>query len=215
YLTVRPPVDRDYPVVLRVIDEKFWPTLARTFHLSIEDLMRPPSISFPKSLHDTLARTKAAIIDGLQRNLPLHEHLRKSGINTEQLLDFVQQEEDSRDFLEIRPWQSTKAVAFHVNAFDTKSFIASRHRSQIFKRLAEKETGHCISLRLSELEAEGGSHHVIQSSSIGDIARDAPLLLLDADADPDITERLVPGAEFVSIQSPPIADIVQISDLTL
>lgn len=38
---------------------------------------------------------------------------------------------------------------------------------------------------------------------------------MDADADRDITERLAPGAEFVTIQSPPVADIVQVSDLTL
>ncbi|WP_206734692.1 hypothetical protein, partial [Enterococcus faecalis] len=38
YLTFDPPVDRKFPIALRVIDEKVWPTLTRTSHLSIDDL---------------------------------------------------------------------------------------------------------------------------------------------------------------------------------
>lgn len=215
YLTVDPPVDRDYPTVLRVIDEKAWPTLSRTSDLSIDDLMRAPPRSFPESLHDVLSRAKAALVDGLQRNLPLHDHLRSCGINTQQLQNLAQAEDGSRSDLEIGPWQPAEAVAFRLKTFDTRSFIASRRRQRIFERLAEKEAGHCAGMRLSEITTEDGSQCVIQSSSIDDVDRDAPLLLLDADADRDITERVAPGADFVSIESPPVADIVQISDLTL
>ncbi len=214
YLTVDPPVDRDYPTAMRVIDEKVWPTLTSISHLSIDDLMRAPPASFPERLHDTLSHAKAALIDGLQRDLPLHDHLRSSGVETDQLQQLAKAEGQSRSYLEIETWQSAEAVEFRVNTFDKKSFIASRQRQQILKRLAEKEAGHCVGLRLFET-TEQGSQCMIQSSHLFDLDRDAPLLLLDADADPDITERIFPGAEFVSIQSPPVADIVQISDLTL
>ncbi|WP_166434081.1 DEAD/DEAH box helicase family protein [Roseovarius spongiae] len=215
YLALDPPVDHDYPVVLRVIDEKVWPTLTRTSHLAIDDLMRAPLEPFPESLHDSLSRAKAAIVDGLQRDLPLHDHLRNSGIDTGQLQRLSQAEGQARCHLDISPWQSPETVNFCVETFDRKSFIASRQRQRILERLAEKEAGHCVGVKLLDLTMVGGSKYVIQSASIDEIERDAPLLLLDADADPDITDRIAPSAAFVSIQSPPIADIVQVSDLTL
>lgn len=215
YLTVDPPIDRDYPAALRVIDEKVWPTLTRTSHLSIEDLMRTPSTSYPETLHGVLTRAKAALIDGLQRDLPLHDHLRSSGIDSKQLQDLARAEDRTRSSLEIGPWHSAEALAFRVKTFDAKSFIASRRRRRIFDRLAERETGHCVGLILSEVRTEHGSERVIASSWIEEVGRDAPLLLLDADADPSITERIAPGADFVSIQSSPTADIVQVSDRTL
>ncbi|MFG6560284.1 DEAD/DEAH box helicase family protein [Sulfitobacter sp. 1A15299] len=215
YLTVDPPIDRDYRVVLRVIDEKVWPTLARTSQLAIDDFMRAPAKSYPENLHGALSRAKAAIVDGLQRNLPLHDHLRSSGIDTMELQSLSQAESQARCSLELGPWQSTEAVEFRLGTFDKKSFINSQKQQRIFKRLAEKEAGHCVGLKLRDLTTERGSQRVIQSASIAEIDRDAPVLFLDADADPDITERIAHSAAFVSIQSPPVADIVQVSDLTL
>jgi len=215
YLTVDAPVDQEYPVALRVIDEKVWPTLARSSHLAIDDLMRAAPSSLPKDLHKVLSLVKAAVVDGLQRDLPLHEHIRTVGIDTEKLLRLAKEEKQSRGPLEIGPWQSPALFDFCVNTFDTKSFIASRQRQQILRRLAEREAGHCVGLKLIEMRTELGSQQVIQSADIDEITRDGPLLLLDADADPEITECIAPGAAFVSIQSPPIAEIIQVSDLTL
>jgi len=215
YLTLAPPVDRDYPTALRVVDEKVWPTLTRISHLSINDLMRAPPSSFPEMLRDDLSRAKAVLVDGLQRNLPLHDHLRSSGVGSDQLQRLAHAEESSRSELKISPWQPVEAVAFRLQTFDKRSFIASRQRQRIFERLSKKEAGHCAGLTLSETTTEDGSQGVIQSSGLVAVDRGAPLLLLDADADRDITERVVPGAEFISIQSPPVADVVQLSDLTL
>jgi len=215
YLNVDPPIDRDYPTALRVIDEKVWPTLTQTSHLSIDDLMRAPPGSFPENLHGVLSRTKATIVDGLQRNLPLHDHLQRSGIDTKQLQLLAQAEERSRSYLRIGPWQPAQVVTFCVDTFDTKAFIASRRRERILERLFEKDAGHCVGLQIFEMATEQGAQSVIQSTGINEVDRDAPLLLLDADADREITERIAPGAEFVSIQSPPVADVVQISDVTL
>ncbi|SEM81056.1 DEAD/DEAH box helicase family protein [Palleronia pelagia] len=215
YLTVDPPIDRDFPIALRVIDEKVWPTLIRTSHLSIEDLMRAPTNLFPNGLYGNLSRATAALVDGLQRGLPLHDHLRSSGIDTEQLQELVRAEDRSRSSLEIGPWQSAEAVKFRVANFDTRSFVASKRRRRIFDSLSGKEAGHCVGLNLAEVTTEHGSQRMIMCSRMEAVAREAPLLLLDADVDRDITERVAPGADFISIQSPPIADIVQVSDRTL
>lgn len=49
------------------------------------------------------------------------------------------------------------------------------------------------------------------------IERDAPLMMIDADADEDvaIAERLAPGTDFARLETKPQAEIVQISGRTL
>lgn len=213
YLGIDPPVDRECDIALRVIDEKVWPTLKRTTHLTLDDFMRPPSDGFPDDIRGLLSAARSAVVDGLQRGLPLHDHLEASKLTSEQLQALADAEEASRTDLEIGPRHSASTVAFRLDTFDRKSFLASRRRERIFERLAGGEAGH--GLRLFEKASETGSHQVIEVSAITQVPRDAPVLLLDADADPEITERVAPGARFVSIQSPPVADIVQISDRTL
>lgn len=215
YLTVDPPIDRDFPTALRVIDEKVWPTLTRTSHLSMDDLMSPPPKSYPNGLRGVLTAAKAAIVDGLQRGLPLHDHVRSAGTNTGQLVELARAEDQTRTPLEIGPWQTEATIAFRADTFDSRSFLAARRRRRLFDLLAGKESGYAVGLDLSEVQDDQETRTVIASSSIVSVARDAPLLLLDADADCDITDRIAPGAAFVSIQSPPVADIVQISDLTM
>lgn len=215
YLTIDPPIDRDYPSILRVVDEKVWPTLARTSYLSIEDLMKSPPKTYPENLYSELTLAKSALLAGLQRALPLHEHLRSVGLNTEKLRKLANAENDAQTRLDIGPWQTARALAFRVETFDTNALIASRRRRRIFERLAERETGYCVGLKLVEVTSGQASQHMIASSWMEAVPRDAPLLLMDADADRDITERIAPGAAFISIQSPPSADIVQVTDRTL
>jgi hypothetical protein len=215
YLTLNPPIDRNFGTAIRIIDEKVWPTLKRTSHLSIDDFMRPAPKSFPKRLHGILSVSKAAIIEGLQCDEPASAYLQRSGIDAAQLQLLAQAEKQSRKYLEIGPWQSAATLDFSVKTFDSRSFIASRQRQRIFERLSEEEEGRCVGLKLVELKTDQTSQRAIQLSGMGDIDRDAPLLFLDADADPNITERIAPGASLISIQSPPVADVVQISDLTL
>ena len=215
YLTVRPPVDDDMKVALRVIDEKVWPILANISCLPIGEFLRPPSEAYPAKLRSSLSIAQAAIIDGLHRGLPLHSHVRDMGITDSQLEGLPEAESGCRESLDIRPWQSEHTIRFRVDTFDRKAFIASRRRQKVFERLSEKPVGHCCGLAIVETPAAPDAQLAIEFSSMEKIPRDAPVLLLDADADPDITERIAPGAEFLEIQSPPVADIVQVSDLTL
>jgi hypothetical protein len=214
YLTAGLPIGDD-DVVLRIIDEKVWPALTRISSQPIEEFMRAPSDSFPEDLRSRLSEIKALVVDGLQRNLPLHEHVRRSGIKTESIIELVEAERESRSQLDISPEQDTDTIEFWVNTFDHRAFIASRRRERVFSLLCEKETGTCNFLRLVETGVDGASRQTIQAFTTDEMPRDAPLLLLDADADPDITEQTVPGADFVGIDSPPVADIVQVADRTL
>lgn len=215
YLLVNPPIDRDVRITLRVVDEKAWPTLSGTTRLSIDEFMQVPPQLYPANLRDDLARAKAAIIDGLQRDLPLHDHLKASGLSQDGLERFAAAEGKSQSRLEIGPWQSAETVSFNWATFDAKSFIASRGRQKIFSRAAAKAVGHCNSLFIAQRPVGAAMQQVIEMSFLELLPRDAPVLLLDADANPDITERVAPGAVFSMIESPPVADIVQASDLSL
>lgn len=215
YLTVHPPVDNDVPVALRVIDEKVWSSLVRTRHLSVEDFMRAPPSTYLPTLRPTLSRARAAITDGLQCGAPLRDHLHDMSVTTDNLKWLVTAESDSRPYLGIGPWQTSERMRKWAKEFDKNSFAASRKRQQIFARLADDTAGECSSMRLYERKTEGGPQQVIEVPGLADVPRDAPSLLLDADADQRITEHVFPGDKFVSILSKPIADIVQISDVTV
>lgn len=215
YLTVRPPIDGDFPVVLRVVDEKVWPTLTRISHISVEDFMRAPPAGVEEELINALSRAKGLVVDGLQRDLPLYEHLRRDGLTTDSISRLADMERKSRKHLELSPAQNLASKKFRVSTFDSRAFLASRRRQRIFSLLSEKDVGRCNILRLAETTVDGASRQSIEIFTTEDVPRDAPMLLLDADADREITERVVPGAEVIAIESPPDADIVQIKDLTL
>ncbi|MCZ4262229.1 DEAD/DEAH box helicase family protein [Limimaricola sp. G21655-S1] len=214
YLTVHPPVDSDVPVALRVIDEKVWPSLIRTMHLSVEDFMGAPPATYLPTLRPTLLRARAAILEGLQSNAPLRDHLLGVNVTADKLNWLEKAEAESREYLNIGPWHPPRRMQEREEKFDKRSFTASRKRQQIFARLADDATGGNGSMRLYAKKTEDGAQQVIEVPGLADVPRDAPLLLLDADADPNITEHVFPGARFESILSKPTADIVQISDVT-
>ena len=61
----------------------------------------------------------------------------------------------------------------------------------------------------------GDPRDVLRVSWAKEPPRDAPVILLDADAAPEIIERLYPGAEMVRAELRPNAEVVQVSDVTL
>jgi len=214
YLGVRPPVDPAFPVALRIVDEKVWGTLARTSSIYVEDFMLAAPPSFPTNLLHDLARAKAAIIDGLQRSAPLHDHLRSAGISSDLLLDLARAEGADQEQLDIRPWHEDLSRGQRVSAFDRQKLTASRRRQAIFAVLAEGHSGHCNQVSFSEGLQGSDKRQNLQIHRLVALPRDAPVLLLDADADAEITERLASGAAFQRIDVRPVADVVQTKELT-
>lgn len=60
----------------------------------------------------------------------------------------------------------------------------------------------------------GERRDVIRATWLAEAPRDAPVLILDADADPEILDRLYPGAELVRFDVRPNAHVVQVTDAT-
>ena len=215
YLTTRPPIDNDWNVALRVVDEKVWPTLTRISRIPVDEFMRAPPTAVDEELLDTLAKAKALVVNGLQRHLPLYDHLKRNGLTTDNISVLADTEDNARKHLVLNPAQDIEAKKFRMATFDRQAFLASRRRQRIFSLLSEKDSGHCNNLRLVESNVDGASRQLIEVFTMEDVPRDAPMLLLDADVDPEITERMVPGSQVIAIESPPDADIVQVKDLTL
>lgn len=215
YLNMTPPIDLETPVVLRVIDEKFWPVQVRTTSIFVEDFMRAPSIDFDASLLGELVKVKGVIVDALQRACPLNDHLRTQEIDAELLSRLARAEKESRQPLEVYPNAQDETIFLKLAAIDRGAFLSSIARQSLFARLIRGRDSHCNRITQRRLFLDCGSRQVIEHHQLKSVPIDAPLLMLDADADARIIEAMVPGAAFESIDIEPEAEVIQISDRTL
>lgn len=214
YLRLRPPIDPHTPVALRVIDEKCWSVLARTTSMTLEDFMRLPGAMDGATQTDH-ARTVATIARAMQSGTPVGPALRHAGISAERLTQLIKAETSSRPQLRIRPWDDELTARRRADLFNDADFTASLNRQSILKLIAEDGTDTCHRLTFREVLTTAGPRQIIMMHKLVPLPRDAHLLLLDADADPAITDRLAPGCEFASIDARPTAEIYQVSDLAL
>ncbi|MGJ8573372.1 MAG: hypothetical protein ACSHXI_22025 [Hoeflea sp.] len=215
YLEAYPPVDRDTPTALRIIDEKVWPNLCSTTDIFVEDFLRAPEPGFPRELRSDLLIAKTGIVAALQNGSDVRDHLMSLGVNNDKLELLSKGETASRDNLDIMPQDSVARVEFMVKRYDRFALFASRKRQALFDLLASEEALGPNRLTLEDQPCSSGMRQIIRVYRITKIERDAPLLIIDADADEAIAERLTPGTRFVKIETKPQAEVVQISDLTL
>jgi hypothetical protein len=215
YLPAHPPIDPDVPTVLRVIDEKVWSSVARTSRIMLEDFMRPFSATFPCHLRAEHVRARSAVVEALQSNKPVLKYLRDAGIDQDLLSKLADAEKESREIPDIRPTHSEDLIHAKIDLFDLARYRASVTREMVFATLAAAEGESCNRVSFHEEVRGGAARQVIKVHKLTPLPRDAPLLLLDADADPDITKALAHGASFNSIDIKPEAEVVQVEDRTL
>ena len=215
YLEAFPPIDRETPIALRVIDEKFWSTVTSTSEIHVEDLMRAPRSDFPAHLRTDLTAAKTGIVDALQSGVNVRDRLRSLGVDRSILEKLSQAEKATRSEIDINPQDDDDRVASKLGRFDRMALLASRKRRALFDMIAGEETAALNRLSLQDCRSRADSRQVIRMHRLTQTKRDAPLLMLDADADPDIAERLAPGTVFHRIEAIPRADVVQITDRTL
>jgi hypothetical protein len=215
YLTIKPPIDTEIPCALRVVDEKFWHEQARTTTIFVENFMAAPSKDFDPTMRDDLARVKGAIVDGLQRDIPIKQHLSDQGIGEDLLSDLANAERTSRAPLDLYPNADISTINLKMADFDKPAFLSSIARQSLFARLVNTQKSHCNRITIRMLSDDHGPREAIQHHQLKELPMDAPVLMLDADADPKITQTLVPGANFDTIDIKPEAHVVQVHDRTL
>lgn len=214
YLPIMPPIDRDEHVALRVVDEKFWPALVRTSRIPLDAFMSSPNSKYPAGLRGGLLSAKTEILDALQSGEPLSSSLRAAGIQADLLKNLAAAEKSQRDKLEISPGDNDAAAKYRIDTFNRIGWIKSIKREAVFKNAVDAIDNGTNRLSFSETAALD-SPSTVNIHSVEKLERDAPVLMLDADAIPDLITALVPGSEFRSLEAPQDAEVVQVTDRTL
>jgi hypothetical protein len=215
YLTMKPPIDTETPCALRVVDEKFWQGQIRTTSIFVENFMAAPPEDFDPGLRDDLARVKGVIVDGLQREIPIRQHLCDEGIGEDLLSELANAERKSRTPLDLHPNADSITIRLKMADFDKWAYFSSIARQGLFARLVTTKSSHCNRITMRKFSDGDGLREAIQHHQVTELPLDAPVLMLDADADPMITRTLVPGAHFESIDIKPEADVIQVHDRTV
>ncbi|SFQ65331.1 hypothetical protein SAMN05421853_11645 [Roseivivax halotolerans] len=211
YLDALPPIDQRVPVAIRIIDEKVWSTRVKTMQISLDDFLDPPGAAFPTDLQEEYLEARTKLVAALRVGKSVSAALQDKRFACDRLEAFCKAEAEIRPELEIFPWDPRKTTAFRIDMFDRRAFQASRKRQAIFRRLAQDDPALDAQLTLGTVKEKGETRRVIKLHSFRSLPRDAPLMLLDADADPEITNRLAEGARFVPIEAKPEAEIIQVS----
>lgn len=215
---------------LRVIDESVWSLFTRTADLPLDKWQaeRAPGSALPRkgrgkplteaqraeAAGKAADATKAAR-DAL-RALQDGESLQSLPYTAEDFREFAKFERGP-GFLDVAPSASDEAISAALAAHEGRDRYDSK-RAAVWAVLADcLERGIDTSERLrivrdARCPGKGEPRDVLRVCWFAEPPRDAPALMLDADADAEITERLFPGARIVKAEVRPRAHVVQCSD---
>jgi hypothetical protein len=215
---------------LRVIDESVWRLFTRKADLPLDRWQqeRAPGSALPRNGRKKplteAERDKAAgkAADATQaardalRALQDGKGLLALGYTAEDFQEFAKLERGP-DVLDVAPSASDEAIRAALKAHESRDRYDST-RAAVWAVLADcVERGIDTSERLQIVAnvpapGSGEPRDVLRVCWFADPPRDAPALLLDADADAEIAERLFPGAQIVRAEVRPRAHVVQVSD---
>jgi hypothetical protein len=218
YLSSAVPGGIAQDVALRIIDEKFLSSILHTQTLYVDEWLQRCSCASVVQAGTQVCRHEARrlVHQALLHGKPIIRALADAGLGSTALKAFEGMEKAEMPQLEVTPWMMPVVQRRLIQDFDIQAFFRARARARLWSMLQEDwATGISERISLDEEPCMGGPpRSVIRMHSCGTIPWDAPLILLDADADPTLVETLVPGSEFVSINVSANADVIQIEDQT-
>lgn len=215
YLLLDPPIDREVKVALRVIDEAFWQELARPWAISADQFLTAPARIARQDEFALSLRARSATLLALQQGLPVRAHLSGAGIDAEALERLAKIEARGRDAIQVHPEMPDTQIRQCIQDFDRGAWFASGFRESLFRELGAGESPNCARLTLAKRLPDDPGGQAIRLHPLRELPEDAPILMLDASADPRIIERIVPHARFVRIDAPPRAHVVQATDVVV
>jgi hypothetical protein len=217
-------LDLPYPegrdVALRVIDEAFWRQMARASTISVADFIgrRDPDPCYaPNPEFDvdaTVAAAERAALDLIQ-NLRAGRPALAGGLKSASFEDFALIETMGEPALiDARPNMARADVEAALIAAEGKRRLGWR-RARIWRILARaagrrRSTSECIRLRTDERQGE-----VIEFFWRDDAPDDRPVILLDADADADISGAFYCPDDELETRLRPNAEVFQVHDRTM
>ena len=215
---------------VRVIDETAWRQFTRKADIPLDKWLRPRRARAPKETEGAFAflaegdkaqarRVASRVTEAAQAVLAAlqsGESLKALPYSPEDYRKFAELERGA-EALPIGPASSDDAIRA---ALDTAERADSRNgkRAAVWAVLADcAERGIVHSDRLqivrdAQPSGRGEPRDVLRVCWFAEPPRNAPVLLLDAVADAEITEKLFPGARLVRAEVRPNAEVIQVSD---
>lgn len=203
-------------IACRIIDERIWPALISSPELTLSDWLAGPGGRVGGELRNIHTAAQTAVFRALQDGRPVIAELKTAGVTKENLHALAKGERDSVPDLVIRPWQDPKTQTYQAETYDLGAFRRHRTRARIFDVLArawDREATRRLAFgKSSQAETDG---EVLRLYQYRPLPTDAPLLLLDADADRTILTQVAGDLSVAHVDVRPDAEIVQVSDRTL
>ncbi|WP_274844569.1 hypothetical protein [Phaeobacter gallaeciensis] len=205
-------------IALRIVDEKFWSTLTSTEEIDLRDWKKSISLdsssSAAQQAHAKASDKVRQMVNAcLTNNTPLHEELRNAGFAEKELQALADTERTFWTDPEIQPTMGIDEISAKIDTDKMSLNVAARRNAKVFALLAETAGRQSNTERLCMTQkdkADAITAYILQPPP-----QDSPYILLDADLDESITRNFFPQAEIVALRSRPLAEITQVSDLTL
>jgi len=214
---------------LRVIDESIWRMFTQKADLTFDAWLRPRKVTpktkgkaapTPAERHqaDALAADMQKAAEDVLRALQAGQSLAGLSYTAEDFRAYAEAERGP-DVLAIYPNASDEEIRAALDECEAGDLDAGK-RAQVWAILAEcLEKGLTDTQRLRVARGvpaprSGDKRDVLRATWFAEPPRDVPTLLLDADATPEIVERMFPGAELVQVDLRPNAEVVQVTNRT-
>lgn len=214
---------------LQVIDESIWRLFTRKVDLTFDGWLRPRKLTpktkgkaapTPAERHqaDALAADMQKAAEDVLRALQTGQSLAGLGYTAEDFRAYAGAERGP-DVLAVYPSASDEKIRAALDECEAGDTAAGK-RAQVWAILAEcLEKGLTDTQRLRVVRdvpapRSGEKRDVLRATWFVEPPRDVPTLLLDADATPEIVDRMFPGAELVQVDLRPNAEVLQITDKT-
>jgi hypothetical protein len=219
---------------LRVIDESIWRLFTRKGDITLDRWLRPrkprkvkpaeaelfpileeSDAAFAKRLADRLTTAARDVLAALEQG----ESLQSLPYTPADYRGFARQERERLPALAIGPASSDVDIRRALESFDRQERTAGTFAAvwDVLADCAERGKAQSERLRIvrdAPSPGTGEPRDVLRVCWLAMPPRDRPTLLLDADADAEITERLFPGARLVRADVRPNAEIIQVADRT-
>jgi phage/plasmid primase-like uncharacterized protein len=212
---------------LRVIDESIWQLFTRKTDLPLDRWLRPRHVSpqggkdgpteadraTAAAMAERITAAAQDVLSALQNSSPLP--LSK----IEEFRAFAAAERGP-DILAIWPNRDDAEIAEALAEFEAEGDPDAGKRAAVWRIMADcaerglPDTERLRIVRDAPINGTKEKRDVLRATWFAAPPRDVPALLLDADATPEIIDRMFPGAELVRVDLRPNAEVLQVTDRT-
>jgi hypothetical protein len=209
HLASPPPIEGD--IALRIVDEKIIQAVTEQRLLAMSTWLNPSDDRDP-----ILVDAAGVVAEALRAGVSAPEALATVGIEREHMERFAKLESAAAPRPDLDPRDEGLVFERKLEVFDAAALHAAWARARLWRLIGETwATPMTERITITPGQSPDGDDAQIALHILRRPPRNAPLIMLDADADPVIAEAIAPGADFTSIDVRPHLQVTQCRDLTL